>query len=159
MTLTAEETSTRPARTARINPLLGILSISAAAEDHRALRQSASRIPCWIRTEDTCRTALWRLSQERISIVVCERDLPDGTWRDILENLDASPERPYLIVTSRLADDLLWAEVLNLGGYDVLAKPFNAKETRHVLETAYLSRCGAGQPWPPAVFESSSAHD
>jgi DNA-binding response OmpR family regulator len=72
--------------------------------------------------------------------VVCERDLPDGTWRDVLEQLGSEPGRPVLIVTSNLADEWLWAEVLNLGGCDVLAKPFDAEDTRHVLETAYLRR-------------------
>ncbi len=40
-------------------------------------------------------------------------------------------DRPYraeialpLIVTDRLANEALWSEVLNLGGYDVVAKPF-----------------------------------
>ena len=41
-----------------------------------------------------------------------------------------------LIVGDRLADERLWAKVLNLGGYDLLAKPFNAKEVLHVVSTA-----------------------
>lgn len=122
------------------HPPLGILSVSSAGEDHTAARQSCSGMMCWIQTAESCHTAFQRLSQARISIVVCERDLPDGTWRDILEHLGASPERPFLIVTSRVADEWLWAEVLNLGGYDVLAKPFNAAETKHVLETACLGK-------------------
>ena len=31
---------------------------------------------------------------------------------------------PLVIVASHLADDQLWAEALNLGAHDVLAKPF-----------------------------------
>ena len=46
-----------------------------------------------------------------------------------------------MIVTSRLADDRLWAEVLNLGGYDVLAKPFDASEVARVVGTAWAG-CG-----------------
>src|SRR5438552_14250965 len=34
---------------------------------------------------------------------------------------------PFLIVTSRVADHSLWAEVLNLGGYDVLAHRLTEK--------------------------------
>jgi hypothetical protein len=41
-------------------------------------------------------------------------------------------------VISRLADEYLWAEVLNLGGHDVLAKPLRQAEVlwvfRHVFE-------------------------
>ena len=132
--------ATKPTCLPLLHPPLGILSVSAAAEDHIAVRQSLSGIPCRLQTAESCHRAFHILSYSRISIVVCERDQPDGSWRDVLERLESSPERPFLIVTSRLADEWLWAEVLNLGGYDVLAKPFNTDETRHVLETAYLGR-------------------
>ena len=46
-------------------------------------------------------------------------------------------EPPVVIVTSRIADDSLWAEVLNLGGYDVLAKPFREAELIWALESAW----------------------
>jgi DNA-binding response OmpR family regulator len=46
---------------------------------------------------------------------------------------------PLLVVTSRVADDRLWSEVLNLGGYDVLAKPLNTKEVFHVAGLAWMS--------------------
>jgi FixJ family two-component response regulator len=42
-----------------------------------------------------------------------------------------------LIVTSGLADAHLWAEVLNLGGYDVLAKPFDDQEVQRVVAGAW----------------------
>ncbi len=114
-----------------------ILSVSAAAEDHAALRRLLRGVCCRVAAASTCRTALRRLSHGRITIVVCESSLPDGTWRDILNHL-GGVEAPFLIVTSKLADEALWAEVLNLGGFDVIAKPFNAREARHVLETACL---------------------
>src|SRR5438477_13162242 len=62
----------------------------------------------------------------RPSLIVCESDLPDGCWRDFLRTA-SGPGTP-LIVTSRLADERLWAEVLKLGGHDVLAKPFEEPE-------------------------------
>jgi len=45
---------------------------------------------------------------------------------------------PLLIVASRLADERLWAEVLNLGGYDVLLKPFEPAELRRVIGNACI---------------------
>jgi hypothetical protein len=38
-----------------------------------------------------------------------------------VENILLLPDPPVLIVTSRLADEYLWAEALNPGAYDVLA--------------------------------------
>ncbi len=55
----------------------------------------------------------------------------------MLHELDGLRVRPNLIVTSRLADEGLWAEVLNLGGYDVLAQPFDAEEVYRVVFLAW----------------------
>jgi DNA-binding NtrC family response regulator len=44
-----------------------------------------------------------------------------------------------LIVTDRLADERLWAEVLNLGGYDLLLKPFDPEELLRVVSSAWAS--------------------
>jgi len=46
-------------------------------------------------------------------------------------------------VTSRLADERLWAEALNLGAYDVLAKPFDSTEAMRVV--VQHGERGAGQ--------------
>ena len=45
--------------------------------------------------------------------------------------------RKLMIVTSRLADERLWAEALNLGAYDVLAKPFDRTEAMRVVAAAW----------------------
>jgi DNA-binding NtrC family response regulator len=39
-----------------------------------------------------------------------------------------------------LADEHLWAEALNLGAYDVLAKPFDPTEVVRTLSQAWLHR-------------------
>ena len=41
-------------------------------------------------------------------------------------------------MTSRLADDRLWSEALNLGAYDVLAKPYDPDEVLRVLDLAWI---------------------
>ena len=43
-----------------------------------------------------------------------------------------------LVVTARLADDQLWAQALNLGAYDVLAKPFDEQEVIRTLSLAWI---------------------
>jgi DNA-binding response OmpR family regulator len=84
-------------------------------------------------------------------VVICEKDLPDCTWQEILEELAALKHPPPLIVTSRLADERLWAEVLNLGGYDVLMKPFDPVEVVRVVSLAWRHLKSnwerAGQNW------------
>ncbi|MBZ5594218.1 MAG: hypothetical protein LAP39_18410 [Acidobacteriia bacterium] len=72
-----------------------------------------------------------------VVVVLTESRLSDGySWKDILRELQGMPSPPPLIVADRLADETLWAEVLNLGAYDLLTKPFNAREVLHALTTA-----------------------
>lgn len=115
-----------------------ILSISAATEDHGALGDILNNSPWRIVTSGTCKQALSRLRRQHIPVVICESDLPDGTWRDVLNRINTLTHRPVLIVTSRVADDYLWAEVLNLGGYNVLAKPFRESEVKHVFASLWM---------------------
>ena len=41
-----------------------------------------------------------------------------------------------VIVTDKQADTRLWAEVLNLGAYDLLTQPYYEPEVRRILSNA-----------------------
>jgi DNA-binding response OmpR family regulator len=77
--------------------------------------------------------------------VVCEKDLSPDSWKDVLEQVTILPDPPSLIVTSRFADERLWAEALNLGAYDVLAKPFDRTEAMRVVGGAWRAWGGPGR--------------
>ena len=134
-----------PASGTSSNTTLTVLSVSPLAEDHTSLSsifERSGRILCsdskWtLRPCATVESAMAALCQTRIPLAVTERDLAPGSWRDILENILLLPDPPVLMVTSRLADEHLWAEALNLGAYDVLVKPFDASEVMRVLDSAW----------------------
>ena len=88
-------------------------------------------------TRATLASAFFVLRQMPIPIVLCDCDLMPRTWRELLEHISALPDPPLLIVTSRRADERLWAEAPNLGAYDVLARPFDSAEVMHVLSLAW----------------------
>jgi AmiR/NasT family two-component response regulator len=69
-------------------------------------------------------------------VVICETDLPDGSWKDMLAQFARMDCPPFLVVVSRFADERLWSEVLNLGAYNVLAKPLSTREVFHVIGLA-----------------------
>ena len=71
------------------------------------------------------------------SVVLCATDVSDGDWRLMLSRLQELPDAPAVIVASRFAEEHLWAEVLNLGGYDVLCLPFEGSE---LLRALFLAR-------------------
>jgi CheY-like chemotaxis protein len=120
------------------SPQIRALSISKHAEDHATLRRLLSGLHWVVKTAANCRQAVRQMSQEQISVIFCESLLEDGTWKSVLGHIRRDAHPPLLVVTSRVADEHLWAEVLNLGGYDVLAKPFSPEEVRHVCTTASL---------------------
>jgi DNA-binding response OmpR family regulator len=74
-----------------------------------------------------------------LKVILSGDRLPDGTWGDLIDAVADSSNPPLVIVTSRCADERMWAEVLNRGGYDVLVEPFDAAEVRRVVTMA-LSR-------------------
>jgi DNA-binding response OmpR family regulator len=114
-----------------------ILAISPFKGDHTFLQNTFSHSKWHIRGAGSLREARNWLRENSMYVVICEKQLPDCTWREILEELAAMKNPPPLIVTSLLADERLWAEVLNLGGYDVLMKPFDPQEVVRVVSLAW----------------------
>lgn len=98
--------------------------------------------PLFGRRFEVHRVTGWRaaaalMNRGLITAVLCAQSLPDGSWRDLTAAAAAMKEPPAVIVASRLADERLWAEVLNLGGYDLLAVPLVENELARSLELAW----------------------
>ena len=133
-----------------------IISISPIEDDHSALAEilrctdTAHTPVAWrMHTAPALESALPLLRESAIPIVVCERELGSHTWKNVLAELMKLPNPPLLIVTSRHADNYLWAEALNMGAYDVLAKPFYAEEVVRVLSHAWARKADSGTQWMP----------
>jgi DNA-binding NtrC family response regulator len=115
-----------------------VLSVSPLAEDHYSLQAIFNHSKWKLHRADCLASAHAIIRRREIGVIVCERDLSPGTWIDMLKEVELLPNVPSLIVTSRLADDRLWAEALNLGAYDVLAKPFERLELMRSVSSAWL---------------------
>ena len=135
-----------PATAARCTRTIPVLCVDPSPEDHAALEDIFNNSP-WSICPDSLWTlqisgslkSAWRvLRAQQFPLVLCACDLQPGTWRELLDLLAFLPEPPFLIVTSRLADERLWAEALNLGAYDVLAKPFDRTEVTRVVSMAWM---------------------
>ena len=116
---------------------ISILLISSHSEDLGMLRTILHHQGWEIAYCSSAAEAERHLTAAPLSIVVCERELSDGNWKDILRKTEAILHPPLLLVVSRHADEQLWAEVLNLGGYDVLLKPFDRMEVTRVVGMAW----------------------
>lgn len=117
---------------------VAVLAVSPFAEDHQCLRSIFDHSNWRISEASNCKEAIQYLQTNRMAVLVSECRLPDGTWKDLLEALSLLPFPPLLVVASKNADDSLWAEVLNLGAYDVLSKPFDRAEVTRIISLAWL---------------------
>ncbi|HEV2445931.1 MAG TPA: hypothetical protein VGS58_08420, partial [Candidatus Sulfopaludibacter sp.] len=126
-------------RTAAAADPVTVLSVGAAAGDFHALDDICRQAGWFLYRAVTVREALLRLYRGSLPVVISESNAADGDWRLLLEGVEPLPRPPRIIVSSRLADERLWAEVLNLGGFDVLSTPFAASEVRHVVRCAWDS--------------------
>ena len=70
-------------------------------------------------------------------IVILDRDLASPDWRPAVRQFSSPPKSAWVILASRVIDDYLWEEVIQQGGYDVLAKPFQEAELIRTLEFAW----------------------
>src|SRR5208283_787077 len=113
------------------------LLVSGIEEDHEFLGRVFSQQAWRLYKARTVESAIDLLSRSPVPVVMTERDLPLGNWKDVLAAIQQLPQTPLLIVTARLADEHLWAEVLNLGGHDVLSQPFQVSELLWVLGNAW----------------------
>lgn len=114
----------------------GVLLVSPDDEGTLFL-ENIPGITCTIVTCASSDHALAVLRTASIAIILWDSDLASSRWQEMLEYLSSLPDPPLMIVTSRLADEYLWAEALNLGAWDVLAKPFDREEVSRVLGFAW----------------------
>lgn len=116
---------------------ISLLSISPIDDGHDALEELLDQSIWRVHTAVSLSSAVLHMRRSVVAVVVCDADLLHETWREMVGHLKQLPRPPCLIVTSRLADDGLWTEALNLGVYDVLAKPFNPGELLRCLISAW----------------------
>ena len=80
--------------------------------------------------------ALQFLEKNPAPVLVCCKELPGATWKDVLAAVRRFPNPPEVLVYTVHADDQLWMEVLNSGGYDLLPAPFNSDEVLRLISLA-----------------------
>ena len=117
-------------------PIAGVaaLSVNSPGEDCAQIENIFRRCRWTLRSSPNVSSAIVSLRRNRVRVVLCD----GANWKEMLERSRDLPEPPVLIVTSRVADEQLWAEALNLGAYDVLPKPFDINEVVRVVSLAWL---------------------
>ncbi len=119
------------------NPAVSALAVGEFQQD-RPLLQNIFRELGWRLFEARDRRrAMQYLERHPVQVVIAESEMPTWNWRKVLSDIRRLSQPPQLIVTSRTADDYLWAEVLNIGGFDVLPQPLARDEVERVIAAAW----------------------
>jgi len=77
-------------------------------------------------------------SEDGAAVVVADYALPDGSWTEILAHIRSHALGSEVVVYSRLADEHLWAEVMCLGGFDVISDASDRPELLRIASAAWL---------------------
>lgn len=119
-----------------------VLAALPAADDQISLRAILGPTGCslhFVRNLQEGRGTLHSLLY--VSVLLTDSSLDgEDSWKHLLDESRTLADPPPVIVASRQADDSLWAEILSVGCYDLLAKPFQKGEVLRVLSSACLSR-------------------
>src|SRR4051794_29486435 len=104
----------KPQTTSIQDPAIPVLVVMPLEEDHKTLHAILPRSKWTLQKADTFSSAVEQLKNQRIPLVLCEKDLRSGSWKQLLQTMRDMNEPPFMIIASRFADEQLWAEALNL---------------------------------------------
>ena len=114
----------------------GVLFVSPHHEDATVLSRMLGSLPVPLEHVADLQHARATIQLEPYQVILTEAILSDGTWRDVVDLARRVSPAPAVIVTDASADARFWAEVLNLGAYDLIAQPFATAEVRRILSYA-----------------------
>ncbi len=117
--------------------VVAVLAVSSAEDDFVSLGHVFSHSKWRLEWVRSCEEASRVLGLGEFPVIICAASLSDGTWKDLLALVQVQAVAPRVIVVSSIADDSLWGEVLDSGGYDVLGKPFDPGEVIRVVSLAW----------------------
>jgi DNA-binding NtrC family response regulator len=120
----------------KTGPRLEVLTINNEGHDCASL-QSIMRHTNWaFHCVPDLAQALQFLEKRFVPVIVCSKELPDATWKDVLAAMACFPIPPKVLVYSHQADNAFWMEALKSGAYDVLPAPFSAEEVLRLVSLA-----------------------
>lgn len=120
-------------------PLPTLLVVSESEQAHTSVSRALARLDWLIYSAHSSQEAADFLRGRDFGVVLCDCELSQGNWRSLLEDAHSVHNPPKLIVFCRYADVRLWAEVLNLGAWDLLTYPFETQELLRGTAVAWQS--------------------
>jgi DNA-binding NtrC family response regulator len=103
----------------------------------RSLVPKLQRPTKQIFTADNCRSAQKLLAENLdIELVITGVSLDDGNWCDVVRYIVDRGHHAEIIVSSPVASQTLWSEVIWRGAYDLLLEPYDLEEVERLVDGA-----------------------
>jgi DNA-binding NtrC family response regulator len=114
-----------------------VLVVTTRNEDSVRLLSLLRDMHCQVHSASICRQAIQSLHSATPPVVLTDKQLADGDWKDIVNEASRLRLPPSVIVVSEDNDFNVWQEVLSHGGFDVLSKPYSAESLTWMVLAAY----------------------
>lgn len=102
----------------------------------KRLRSALEKHGYRVEVFDTGQSAIQRLEEKEFDIVVSDVRMEDADGLDVLEAVQKSSPRTKTILITGYATVEIAREALAKGAFDFLAKPFQPKDLRDMIEKA-----------------------
>jgi len=128
------------AGTALASETVRLVAITNEPDESAALQQIASGYRWRISIVTSSKAAVDALNEQPTPLVICDRDLAEEDWREVLTRIAGLPQAVCVLLASRVVDDYLWRQVIRNHGYDVVSKPYQPEELRRAVTFAWSWR-------------------
>jgi DNA-binding NtrC family response regulator len=72
------------------------------------------------------------LPTARPSLIFCEEDLPDGTYRELLQDVSKTAKTRVVVISLDAESDTHYNEALALGAFDMIASPCRRSDVQWI---------------------------
>ena len=129
--------------------LYHVIAVAPSLDELRLIQDLL--FPEGIEVQPACclRQALLNYQEAAAPVILYDTETKEP-WREALAQFLGLGQGVRVVFVSRLADEHMWIEVLEAGGYDLLIKPFQPAEIRWVVRNALTPR-------PPALSKKLGA--
>lgn len=113
-----------------------VIALLVNEQDRKILGQISAGESLDVRFPETRVEAWDYMTRLSSPVILYDRDWPGAEWRTTVHSFATSAQRPCVILTSRVADEYLWQELVRWGGHDLVAKPLRADDVTRALKLA-----------------------
>ena len=113
-----------------------LLVVMPHSSDRSKLQEILRNEEWKVKSVSSAEEASLVLAKKPPSVIIYGDKLPGSDWREFLTDLHNRGWALPTIIAAEHADERLWADVLNRGGFDLLQRPFEEQEVRRVVDMA-----------------------